>query len=49
MKKQEDKPYMDKPTTDKKQIKDQLLYGDGSSLNEKEKKKKKYQDEMLNE
>jgi len=42
------KPYMDKPQK-KKQVKDQLIYGDGETLKEKKKKKKKYKNEMLNE
>jgi len=47
--KTEDKPYMDKPKSDKKQVKDQLIYGDGDTIAEKEKKKKEYKDNMLNE
>ena len=50
MKKQDDKPYMDKPKKVDNQIKDQLLYGDGDITVEGiEKKKKDYQDKMLNE
>jgi hypothetical protein len=45
----EKKPYMDKPSDKKDQVKDQMIYGDGDTLAEKDKKKKKYKDQMLNE
>jgi len=48
MKKTEDKPYMDKPKKEE-QIKDQLIYGDGETILEKDKKKKDYKENMLNE
>jgi hypothetical protein len=43
-----DKPYIDKPQK-KKQIKDQLIYGNGETIKEKRKKKKRYKKEKLNE
>ncbi len=48
MTKKNDKPYMDKPQK-KEQIKDQLIYGDGETVEEKEKKEKEYKEKMLNE
>jgi len=45
---EQNKPYMDAPKK-KKQVKDQLLYGDGDTLEEKKKKKKKYEENKLNE
>lgn len=44
-----DKPYMDKPNKKKEQVKDQLIYGDGETIKEKDKKKKDYKDNQLNE
>lgn len=49
MKKTEDKPYMDKPKADDKQVKDQLLYGNGETVEEKKKKQDDYKEKMLNE
>ena len=46
--KENKEPYMDAPKK-KKQVKDQLLYGDGDTLAEKKKKKKDYKDNKLNE
>lgn len=48
MKKTEDKPYLDAPVQ-KETTKEQMIYGGGETLTEKEKKRKEQQDKMLNE
>lgn len=40
--------YLEKPEQ-KETTKEQMIYGDGESLSEKEKRKKKYQENTLNE
>lgn len=41
--------YLEKPTKKDKKIKEQMLYGEGDSLIEKDKKKDEYQENQLNE
>jgi hypothetical protein len=41
--------YLEKPNGKKEKVREQMLYGDGESLLEKEKKKEEYQDKELNE
>lgn len=48
MKETEDKPYLDAPVQ-KETTKEQMIYGGGDTLTEKEKKRKEQQDRMLNE
>jgi len=48
MKTTEDKPYLEKPV-EQETTKEQMIYGAGETLDEKEKKKKKQKEQMLNE
>ena len=48
MKNVEDKPYLEKPVQ-KETTKEQMIYGSGETLQEKENKRKKQQERTLNE
>lgn len=48
MKESEKKPYLNDPMI-KETTKEQILYGDGETLEEKENKKKESKDKILNE
>lgn len=48
MKTTEDKPYLEEPVQ-KETTKEQMIYGDGMTIEEKEEKRKKQQERMLNE
>lgn len=48
MKKQEDKPYLDAPVQGET-TKEQMIYGGGETLTEKEKRRKEQEKRMLNE
>lgn len=41
--------YLEKQEDKKEKVREQMLYGDGESLVEKDKKKEEYQDNELNE
>lgn len=41
--------YLEKPTESDEKVKEQMLYGEGDSLVEKDKKKNEYQENQLNE
>ena len=47
--KKTNKPYLDAPKKDNSGMKEQLIYGNGTTIKEKEDKKKKEKDILLNE
>lgn len=49
MKEQADKPYLESPDVVKKTTTEQMIYGSGETLDEKEKKRKEQEKKMLNE
>ena len=49
MMKKTNKPYLDAPNKDNSRMKEQLIYGGGETVTEKERKKKDDKKSMLNE